>query len=55
MRGLSARAPHRLVVSCCRAQVYVWKGDRGPPHRNFFRAHDSWDSGGWALPMLTTS
>jgi hypothetical protein len=26
-------------------EVYVWKGDRGPPHRKWFLAHDAWESG----------
>ena len=26
-------------------QVYVWKGDRGPPHRKWFLAPDAWESG----------
>lgn len=29
--------------------VYVWKSERGIPHRPFFRAPDSWDSGGFQV------
>ncbi|KAI7843193.1 hypothetical protein COHA_003176 [Chlorella ohadii] len=34
-------------------EVYVWKGDRGPPHRKWFLAPDAWESGRGARQVFS--